>query len=50
MAGGSGVGPHPLHGSLVACLFNTHHWLSISLRAVALDLGDYALQEIFSNV
>lgn len=43
--GRSSAGPDPFQGSLAASPLNTCHWLSISLRAMALDLGDLALQE-----
>ena len=46
----SGVGPDPFQGFLAAFPLNICHWLSISRKAVTLDLGDYALQETFSNV
>lgn len=45
--GMSGVGPDPFPGSFAAFPINTCHWLSIFLKAVALDLGDFALQEAF---
>lgn len=48
--GRSSAGPDPFQGSLAASPLNTCHWLSISLRAMALDLGDYALQETVSHV